>query len=88
MSRSRKDSTDMRFSAFLSVQLKDSLKSEGRTQCWVANQTNISKQMMSYYIAGRSLPSIHIAYRIFRLLNIDMNTFMQRWEAYNDNAVK
>jgi DNA-binding XRE family transcriptional regulator len=60
--------------------LKEILDSKGLKQIWLAEQVGITKQTMSNLINNKFTTSMEIAFKISKILNIDLKDIF-----YEDN---
>lgn len=56
----------------ISCRIPEHLSKLGRTQQWLADQTNLSKQQLSDYIKMRSLMGIVIAKKVSGVLRVNI----------------
>jgi len=58
----------------LSKLLKKKLKELGKNQSWLGEQIDVSRQMVSFYVAGKSIPNEVSLIKILTALKIDSHT--------------
>lgn len=56
----------------LGVEIVTQLYIMGKTQTWLAQQCNVSKQYISLVIHGKSKPSSEVSQKIAEVLNMDV----------------
>jgi putative transcriptional regulator len=52
--------------------IKDVLRSQGRTQIWLANQLEITKSTMSGWCTNATQPPIEKLYKVAELLGVEI----------------
>lgn len=62
--------------------LRSRMKQAGLTQTELAKRVNLTQQMISYYINGRKLMSLEIAYNIAVILDCSIEE-LYSWEIRN-----
>lgn len=54
----------------MNSRLKEVMKSQGRTQNWLAEQVGVNKSTISQIITNKTTPTLLVAYRVAKVLGL------------------
>jgi DNA-binding XRE family transcriptional regulator len=70
----------------LSDLIKRRLKELGKNQSWLARELGITRQAVSFYVKGRSIPSDDLLERLYSTIEIPYQTLNEIVKTLSDNS--